>query len=333
MPELRKDPITQRWVVISSEFRQPLPAFAGQGTTKAIPLCPFCPGHEHMTSAEIYAFRNVPDARTNGDGWSLRVIPNKFPILRVEGMLDSRAEGLYDKMNGIGANEVLIESPDHFQDFDALPPEQIELIFWAVRDRFLDLKKDSRIQYIQVLKNYGELAGALLEHPHMQMIGLPLVPAQIQEELAGFQQYLQVRGRCVFCDILRQETRHPERLVSENEHFFAFAPFASRFPFETWILPKQHFPDFITLGKSEARALSRILQDVLARIKKVLRDPAYNLILHTLPLQSRNPLDFHWHIEILPRLSRISGFELGTGYYLNPTPPEEAAGFLRSVGM
>jgi len=284
-----------------------------------------------MTPHEIWAWRNSPDAKANDPKWKIRVIPNQFPVLKVEGLLDPRADGLYDKMNGIGANEVLVESPEHDQDLDTLPLDHVEQILWTIRERFLDLRKDIRIQYVQAFKNYGELAGAALAHPHIQMIGLPITPKSIREELEGFKRHWNARGRCVYCDIVRQDTRNPERLVMENEHFIVLTPFASRFPFETWILPKQHLADYACLTKPEAKALARILQDILIRIRKVLRDPAYNLVLHTLPFQSPNNQEFHWHLEIFPRLSRVTGFEWSTDFFVNPTAPEEAALFLREA--
>ncbi|NTV51732.1 MAG: DUF4931 domain-containing protein [Candidatus Firestonebacteria bacterium] len=331
MSELRKDPITGRWVVFATEYRQALNTVPQAGTPAVNP-CPFCPGHEAMTPPEITAQRSAGSA-SNDAKWKVRVIPNKYPVLRVEGALDPRGDGIYDRINGIGAHEIIIEGPDHLRDFDALSLEQAEMVLATLRDRFLDLKKDFRIQYVQAFKNFGEYAGANLGHPHIQLVGLPLVPKLVQEELDGVRRHQAHRGRCVFCDILHQDIRHPERLIAENEFFAALAPYAARSPFETWILPKQHQSDFLGLGKGEIRAWARLLRDILARCKRILKDPAYNWALHTAPFQATDAHLFHWHLEIFPRLARTTGFEWGTDFFFNPTLPEEAARFLREASV
>jgi UDPglucose--hexose-1-phosphate uridylyltransferase len=328
---LRKDPITGRWVVFATEYRQALNTVPQAGTPAGT-LCPFCPGHENLTPPEIMSHRQ-PGSAPNDAKWKIRVIPNKYPVLRVEGVLDARGDGIYDRLNGIGAHEIIIEGPEHLHDFEALSPEQEELVLSTLRDRFLDLKRDGRIQYVQAFKNYGEFAGANLAHAHIQLVGLPLVPKLVQEELEGIRRHQAHRGRCVFCDILHQETRNPERLIAENEFFVALAPFAARTPFETWILPKQHQADFLSLHKGEIKAWARILREVLTRCKRVLKDPAYNWALHTAPFQAADAHLFHWHMEIIPRMARTTGFEWGTEFFFNPTLPEEAARFLREASV
>ncbi len=329
MSELRKDPLTGRWVIFATEFRQVISSTPQDGTPKSS-VCPFCPGQEALTPSAI-SVNHLPNVSTGA--WDVRVIPNKFPVLRVEGMLDSHGEGLYDKINGIGANEVIILSPEHKADLDSISVEQAELAFTVLRDRFLDLKKDIRIHYIQTYKNYGELAGANVAHPHFQLIGLPMIPKAISSEIEGLHKYHSFRGRCLFCDVVRQDVHSPERLVAENEFFIAVTPYASRVAFETWILPKQHQSDFLSLNKAELRAWIRIQQDVLARLKRVLKDPAYNWVLHSAPFQSLESTFFHWHLELIPRHTRFTGFEWGTDYYINPTLPEEAARFLRESSV
>jgi UDPglucose--hexose-1-phosphate uridylyltransferase len=207
------------------------------------------------------------------------------------------------------------------------------LVLTTLRDRFLDLKKDQRLLYVQAFKNYGEYAGANLAHPHIQLVGLPLVPKLVEEEFAGVRRHQAAHGRCVFCDIIHQEIRGPERLIAENEFFVVLAPFAARTPFETWILPKQHQADFLGLGKGEIVAWARALREVLSRCKRVLKDPAYNWVLHTAPFQAADARLFHWHLEIIPRLARFTGFEWGTDFFVNPTLPEEAARFLRDASI
>ena len=333
MPELRKDPITGRWVIIAAEramrpsdfIRQPAVPSGGR-------FCPFCPGNESKTPPEVLAYR-PGGGRPNESGWTLRVVPNKFPALRVEGDLDRQGEGVYDRMNGVGAHEVVIETPDHMLTLSELSEKQVEDVFWAMRDRIVDLRRDKRLRYIIVFKNHGAAAGATLEHTHSQLIALPVVPKRAQEELDGSRRYFDYRERCIFCDILRQESDSGTRVVLESEHFLAVTPYASRFPFETWILPKRHSSHFEASEIPEVQNLGWMQRAILRKIDKVLEQPAYNLMIHSSPVQEGAMAHYHWHIEIIPKLTNAAGFEWGTGFYINPTPPEEAARFLRDVGL
>jgi UDPglucose--hexose-1-phosphate uridylyltransferase len=261
------------------------------------------------------------------------VVPNKFPALRVEGELDREGEGIYDKMNGIGAHEVIIESPEHDRTLADLPEKRIEELFWAFRDRVLDLKKDRRLRYILLFKNHGETAGASLEHTHSQIIALPVVPKRVQEEIDGARRYFEFKERCIYCDILRQETADGERVILETDHFIAISPYAPRFPFETWIIPRAHGSHYENSATASIQNLGWVTRTVLRKIDRVLERPAYNFVIHTAPTQEGEMTHYHWHIEIIPKLTKVAGFEWGTGFYINPTPPEEAAKFLREVGL
>lgn len=332
MPDLRKDPITGRWVIIATDRARRPADFARE---RVVPtggrICPFCPGHESKTTPEILAYRG--EGAPNSAGWSLRVVPNKFPALRVEGELDRQGKGLYDRMNGIGAHEVIIETPDHNSSLAEMPEKQVGDVFFAVRDRINDLKRDRRLRSIMVFKNHGEAAGATLEHPHSQLIALPIVPKRVQEELDGALRYYQFRERCIFCDILQQELESRERIIFETDHFLAIAPYASRFPFETWIVPRRHGAHFSDVEDPVIQNLGWAMRTVLRKIDKALEQPPFNAIIHSAPVQD-GPLDhYHWHIEIIPKLTKVAGFEWGTGFYINPTPPEEAARFLREIGL
>ena len=330
MSELRKDPVTGRWVIISSERGRRPSDFQEAPPKRKGGFCPFCTGNERFTPPEILAYR---DAGTvpNSPGWSLRVVPNKFPALKIEGNLDKTGIGLFDRMNGIGAHEVIIETPSHDVTMSKLPERKIEDILWAYKDRVIDLKKDTRFQSILIFKNEGEAAGASLEHSHSQLIALPIIPRQVSEEIEGARLYYNYKERCIYCDIVRQEMYAEERNVAENEHFLAIAPFAARFPFETWIIPKNHNACFDDSQPWEYNSLARILKNVLLRLDKVLNIPPYNYIIHTCPLRSQMREFYHWHLEIMPKLVRIAGFEWGSGFYINPTAPEEAAKFLREA--
>ena len=312
MPELRKDPITGRWVIIAtdrirrpSDFtRQPVPPpVAGR-------MCPFCPGNEQKTPPEIYAIRE--GSGRDQPGWSVRVVPNKFPVLGIEGDLNSQAEGMFDRMNGIGAHEVIIETPDHMTSLAEMPQQQVERVLWTFRERVRDLKRDFRLRYILLFKNHGEAAGASLEHPHSQLIALPVIPKRVKEELDGAKQYFEYRDRCIFCDLVRQESMAAKRVVAEIDRFIVLSPFAPRFPFETWILPRRHESHYEDADPDSIPDLAWVLRSVLRKLDKVLERPPYNFIFHSAPVQEPRTERYHWHIEIIPKLTRVAGFEWGT---------------------
>ena len=331
MPELRKDPIVGRWVIIATDrARRPTDFIRERVQIRGSGFCPFCYGNESKTPPEVLAYRS-DGSQPNKAGWTLRVVPNKFPALGIEGTLNRQGEGLYDKMNGIGAHEVIIETPEHRTTMAALPAEQIESVLWAYRDRIVDLKKDTRFKYMLIFKNFGDAAGASLEHTHSQLIALPVVPKRVQEEVTGARDYYAYKERCLFCDMIRQEFSSGVRLVAENEKFFALCPFAPRFPFELWIVPKDHQSSFEESSRTEFRHLAALLKDMLGRLEAVLDHPAYNYIIHTSPVPDGVNDYYHWHLEIMPKLTNLAGFEWGTGFYINPTPPEEAAKFLREA--
>jgi len=329
MPELRKDPIHDRWVIISTERGRRPSDFVTEERKPVGGFCPLCEGNEDKTPPEIMAFRD--GTRPDTPGWSLRVVSNKFPALRIEGNLDREGEGIYDKMNGLGAHEVIIETPLHHETLATLPVKTVENVLWAYRQRIVDLRRDSRLRYVLVFKNHGQAAGASLEHSHSQIIALPIVPKTVAEEVEGAKIYFRYKDRCVFCDIVRQELQQKSRVISENEGFLSVAPFASRFPFEAWVLPKKHYPRFEHMETFRYGQAAQILSETLRRMNRVLRDPPYNYVLHTSSFLESAIDDYHWHFEIMPKLTRVAGFEWGTGFYINPTPPEEAAQYLREV--
>ncbi len=333
MPELRKDPVVGRWVIISTERSRRPTSFDPAPPVKAPSFCPFCPGNEDKTPPEVFAHRANGGA-PNSTGWDVRVVPNKFPALQIEGTLDRRGEGLYDKMNGIGAHEVVIETPVHDQDLADLPIEHVRRVLVAYRERLVDLHRDRRFRYVLIFKNHGVRAGATLEHTHTQLIATPIIPLMLQDELEGAQRYFELKERCVFCDIVQQETADNDgrRVVTMNDRFIALAPFAPRFPFETWILPRRHDAAYQAVeDESEFLELAGILRDVLQRLNRALDRPPFNFVIHTSPVSEGDLEYFHWHIEIMPKLTLVAGFEMGSGFYINPTPPEDAAQYLREI--
>ncbi|MBU4473628.1 MAG: DUF4931 domain-containing protein, partial [Candidatus Omnitrophica bacterium] len=300
--------------------------------------CPFCQGKESQTPPEIYALRpnsNVP----NSPGWELRVVPSIAPFLRIEGDIDRRGRGLYDLSNGVGAHEVIIETKDHISNMADLSEQQITAVINCYIERIVDLEKDKRFKYVLVFKNHGWTAGGgRVRHSRSQLIATPVNPKRVKEELVGARHYYDYHERCVFCDLIKQELASGDRIILELDGFIVLTPFAARFPFEIWILPKKHSCDFVNLDLQMRKDLGRVMKIVLSKLKKGLNDPPYNYIIHTAPFRRKKAgywksidEDYHWHIEIMPRLTHMAGFEWGTGCYICPLPPEDAAKFLREV--
>ena len=285
-----------------------------------------------MTPRELLA-RRRDGSGPNGPGWDLRVVPNQLPVLRVEGMLDRQGEGLFDKMNGIGAHEVIIETPKHDDTLATMSDAAVEQVLWAFRERMQDLKRDRRFRYIIVFKNHGKAAGSSLDHPHSQLIALPIIPREVRDEMEGARAHFASKERCVFCDVLSQEERDGRRVIADNGDMMAIAPYAPRFPFETWILPKRHQSLFEDAPRHEYASLARLLGDLLRRMNKMLLNPPYNLLIHSAPLNDAASDFYHWHMEIIPTLTKVAGFEWATGFYVNPTSPEEAAQVLRETRL
>ena len=329
MTELRKDPVVGRWVIISTERAKRPQEFPPEPAPRREGVCPLCPGSERMTPPEILGYRQ--GGQPNDPNWTLRVVPNKFPALRIEGELGKAADGIYDRMHGIGAHEVVIESERHDVDLFDLPEKRFEEVLWAYRDRLLDLKKDSRFKSVLIFKNHGPAAGASLTHSHSQLIALPVIPKRVMEEMNGCREYYRFRDRCLFCDIVVQEMDQKVRIVEETGEFLAFSPYAPRFPFETWIVPKRHQCAYEMIEGDQAKALAAVFRRTLRRLNLALENPPFNFIVHSAPFSERAVDFFHWHIEIMPKLTKVAGFEWGSGFYINPTPPEESAKYLREL--
>ncbi|MGD0099030.1 MAG: galactose-1-phosphate uridylyltransferase [Acidobacteriota bacterium] len=341
MPELRHDPIQRRWVIIATERGRRPDDFPRNEPEPTGGFCPFCEGNESKTPPEITAIRNGTGA--NQPGWEVRVVPNKFPALRIEGGLDRRGIGAYDQMNGVGAHEVIIETPKHSLQLADAPLEHIQKVLRIYRERLVDLLRDQRFKYVLIFKNHGAAAGASLSHPHTQLIATPVTPLTISEELNSAQDHYREKERCLFCDLIEQELDSGQRIVIAGDQFVALTPFASRFPFEIFIAPRNHHHSFAEITDSMLNSLAAVLKEVLLRVKKCLKDPPYNFLIHTIPnLQAGRShgghwetieQDYHWHIEFIPRLTQVAGFEWGTGFYINPTAPEEAAKYLRETEL
>ena len=332
MRELRKDPVVGRWVIISTERADRPVDFGFPSPPLREAACPFCPGREEDTPPAVLALGgNGAGPAPGPDGWSVRVVPNKFPALQIEGELDRRGEGMFDKMNGIGAHEVIIETPDHDAQWWDLTEGHLVDILRAYRVRMVDLARDPRFKYILVFKNQGQAAGATLEHPHTQLIATPIIPKWVKEELTGARDHYRLKERCIYCDIIRQEVDENRRLVRATDQFVVFEPFAPRFPYETWIMPRRHASSFESGPEEQLAPLAEVLRDVFVRLHGVLGAPPYNMVIHTAPVGDPFLLHFHWHIEIMPKIAHAAGFEWGSGFHINVVPPEDAAVRLREA--
>ncbi len=325
MPELRKDPVVDRWVIIAPERADRPNALLRPQPERDGEACPFCPGNESMTPPEVLVH---PGAAGR---WSVRVVPNRYPALRTEIQMSRAGNGLFDSTAGVGAHEVVIETEQHFQTLADLPVPQIESVFTAWRERMVDLSRDLRLKALFAFKNQGAPAGATLPHAHSQLVALPFVPPALAEELRGARRHFDDKERCIFCDILAQELRDQERVVLETEAAVALSPYAARSPFETWVFLREHRSSFESATGQELRSVADALRTVLRKIDVALDRPAYNLLLHTMPLREARNDWYHWHLELKPVLTLQAGFEWASGCYINPTPPEEAAGFLRQT--
>lgn len=354
MAELRRGPITNRWVIIAKERSKRPSDFVSvredslgiepvevEVAPLAPPDCPFCMGNERMTPPEIYAVRENP--QPNGPGWQIRVVPNKYPALVPGSDLGRAGIGFFDMMNGVGAHEVVIESPNHYADLTNLPLDHVKKVIDVYIGRMRDLMGDKRFRYILLFKDYGERAGASLSHPHAQIIATPVTPRAVRDRLRAAKEYYEQKERCIFCDVMIQEMALGDRIVDKTDNYLVWSPFDSRFPFEVHIFPCYHSHDFTTIDDPQREELARVLRRTLWRLKKLLNNPSYNLMVQTSPNPVPRPgkpgywatlqYDYHWSIEIIPRLTRIAGFEWGTGFYINPTPPEEATKYLQQVQL
>lgn len=330
MPELRRDPVVGYWTIIATERSRRPVEYMPRGITEER-ICPFCEGRESHTTPEIFAIRK-PGTATDAPGWDVRAITSKVPILSPLSASARSQDGIYDSMPGSGTHEILIESPRHTHSLDELSEAQIGKALVMYAERILALEKDGRYKYALLFKNHGLISGVgsdVIRHTRSQLIATPITPKRVKEEMAVSKAYHETTGRCVFCDTLAQESSEKTRVIHDGRFFTAFCPYASRSPFEIWIAPKTHSADFAKEDRARFGELSQIFKQSLSKLRRLLDDPPYNLILHTAPFGHPNAASYHWYFQIAPRLTHDAGFEWGTGIHINPTPPEEAAQILR----
>lgn len=343
--ELRQNPITGNWVIIA-EDRGKRPGVLQINGKKQLPAydkdCVFCPGNEDKTPPEILAYRN-------GDVWWARTIPNKFPALSLEARIDGQPqmvrEGMFVRMPGYGVHEVIIETPSHNQDIYDRELGQVREMLWMYRDRLTKYKNEEGLENILIFKNKGDTAAASLDHPHSQLTASPVHMQRLDLEIEGSQRYflsenfMGKKEQCGYCDMINQEIEIKDkfgvassvsRVIAENPYSIAFLPFASAFPFETWIMPKNHRSDYTLINPEEATQLAIITKEVFEKLHSALPNFDYNMILHTTPLNADIQKHYHWHFEIIPKLTKIGGFELGSGIFINIVAPEKAAKFMNT---
>jgi UDPglucose--hexose-1-phosphate uridylyltransferase len=330
MSELRKDPIVNRWVIIAPDRARRPHEFELPPERRRDQSCPFCQGNEQETPPEIVACRD-PESRPNRPGWRVRVVPNKFPALGIDAQPPRSNDGFHRVMGGLGAHEVIIETPDHLISTSELSDEQLGEVFSVYRKRLTELKKDPRLAYGMIFKNAGDSAGASIEHTHSQLIATPIVPVNVSNELTGALEFHHSRGRCVYCEMIRGELAAGERMVVETPGFVAFCPYASRFPLETWILPRKHGSHYENIRPTEIEQLAEVTKRVISKIELALDRRAYNYFVHTAPFDTPELGHYHWHIEVMPSVTKPAGFEWGSGFHINSVAPEDAACVLRSA--
>lgn len=331
MSELRLNRATKEWIIVAKERAKRPHEFHREEHKKKLPAfdptCPFCPGNENNTPAEVFALRDK-ETKPNHSGWRIRVVTNKYPALDPGRKINRITGEFFKRAVGVGKHEVIIESTQHNKSLATLSLKQVEEICEIYWKRYLALKDDKRFKLIIIFKNHGTSAGTSLKHPHSQLIALPLVPASIRHLLEEAMRYYDDHGSCVFCDMIHQEILHKKRIILDNEKFVVFHPFASRAPFETWIVPKKHKACFGNIDQKEVGSMAFVLKEILEKLYLKLEDPDYNLMIRTAPIKDAQEDYYHWYIQILPRLSTPAGFELGSGIFINTSLPEETAKFI-----
>ncbi len=358
MSELRQDPTTREWVIIATERRRrphEFDALSSSTNRKEITAklpeysgdCPFCSGNEYLSPNEIKSYR-TPGTNPNSKGWWVRVIPNKFaalsasseanPLLRegakifnadFTGYFFPKATEIFRTKPGIGAHEVVIDTPKHNEIIPLFSDKQVQELFLMYRDRYLDLSMDSRFRYIIIFKNNGVNAGTSIIHSHSQIIATPVIPLTLRNNISQARFYYDEIGRCIFCDMMQGEIVDGRRIILQTDDFIAFHPFASTSPFETWIMPLAHEPCFASVTVEKTKALGIIVKKVLRGMRDALNDPDYNFVFNNPPIADEKEDYYHWSLRIIPRLTMKAGFEIGTGMSINTAIPEETAEFMK----
>src|SRR5260370_10865223 len=331
MPELRQDQFTKEWVIIATERAKRPEELVNKLERKVLPHysppCACCPGKEKLAPPAVL---EIPGA----DGhWQARVVPNKFAALARDGWPTWKIERAHRTINGVGMHDVIVEIPDHAATTALLTTAQVNTILDVYQRRFVEVSSDERVVHVTIFKNHGLGAGASLEHPHSQMIATPVISHQVRNRLYEALRHYDEYGECTFCNVIEQESRDEVRVVMASEHFLAIEPFASATPFTTHLYPRRHMASFGDINEAEKKDLANVLRTGLAKRYVGLSDPDYNYTIRTAPAESAGVKYYHWYLNILPRLTKVAGFELGSGMFINTVLPEAAAEFLRNTSI
>jgi UDPglucose--hexose-1-phosphate uridylyltransferase len=331
MPELRQNFFTKEWVIIATERAKRPEELATHRVVQPIPefveSCPFCPGNESKTPPEVLRYP------ANSNPWAVRVIPNKFAALSSEVQPTRSLQHLRRRIDGFGFHEVIIDSPDHSRFMGLLSDAQVASILRVYKERYNALSLDHRVNHITIFKNHGTDAGASLQHPHSQLIATPVIPSQVRHRLFEALRHYDDAGECMFCHMVEREVEDQTRVVLKSERFVAMEVFASATPFATHIFPLRHMASFGDISEMEVVDLARVLRTLLAKIYVGLENPDLNFTVRSGPAEYAGARHFHWYVSVIPRLTRVAGFELGSGMFINTVLPEAAAEFLRKVAV
>jgi UDPglucose--hexose-1-phosphate uridylyltransferase len=332
MSELRQNFATKEWVVIATERARRPEEMASKRARRPVASfvanCPFCPGNEKLTPPEVLRVPSAMDVP-----WHARVIPNKFAALSREAQPSRTMHRLRRAVNGFGVHDVIVETPDHSQVLALMPDSYVAEIIHIYKARYDELSLDPRIALITIFKNHGLDAGTSLEHPHSQMIATPVTSLQVRERFQQALRHFDDVGECMFCQMLNEELEEQTRIVTVSEHFVALEMYASPAPFCTHIYPRRHMASFGDISGTEVNDLARMLRLTLAKLYHGLADPDFNFTIRSAPADSVSVKYFHWYLSVIPRLTRVAGFELGSGMFINTVLPEAAAEFLRKVDV
>ena len=328
MSEYRYDLLHNRWVIVGGQRAGRPHEFEEQVVRRIVDPCPFCAGNEHQTPEALAVYRRPKD-----NGWSVRVVPNKYPAVEPCPAANGAAAShdLFTSRPALGQHEVIIESPRHIASLTELAADECALVFAAYQDRLQALRSGGQFRYAQIFKNVGAAAGASIEHSHSQLLALPQVPLHVADELESCRRYRQQHGRPLLAVLLEEELARGERIVAETAGLVAFCPWASRFPYEVWIVPCRQQASFAAVPAGEIGEIARIVQELIGRIERALGPVGYNFLLHSQPFDTSCYDYYHWHIELFPRITKVAGFEWSTGVFINTTPPETAANELRAA--
>jgi len=328
MPELRLNMITREWVIVAKEkMKKPESFIKPEGKKKHpeyVDICPFCPGNEEKAPGEVY---RIHDEK----GWKIRVILNKFSILSKDGERRRINTEMKKRVNGVGRHEVIVETPLHNQVMATMPVEQLKEVIQTYKERMIELYKDPRVEYVIIFKNSGHDSGTPIEHPLSQIVGMPITPLEIRSRIENQMKFFDDNGECLICKTIGDELNDGLRIVHNTDHFLSFVPYAALSPFHLWIFPKRHSGSFSDIRSEEIWDLAVNLKVTMSKIYYGLENPDFNFVIRSGRLGTCDAEYLHWYVSVLPRVSTLTGFELGTGIFINPLAPEASAEFLRQV--